>query len=41
MQYNIFRIKDKDGLFKEMINNNYIKSKVEKSSWWLLFKFVL
>lgn len=30
MQYNIFRIKDKDGLFKEMINNNYIKSKVEK-----------
>ena len=30
MQYNIFRIKDKDGLFKEMMNNNYIKSKVEK-----------
>lgn len=30
MQYNIFRIKDKDGLFKEMINNNYIKSNVEK-----------
>ena len=30
MQYNIFRIKDKDGLFKEMMSNNYIKSKVEK-----------
>lgn len=30
MQYNIFRIKDKEGLLKEMINNNYTKSEVEK-----------
>ena len=30
MQYNIFRVKDKNGLLKEMMKNNYIKSKVEK-----------
>lgn len=30
MQYNIFKIKDKDGLSSDMIKNGYIKSAVEK-----------